>query len=246
LTSSGIKSEIPAQDITIGALGDTGYLSTARGIKFPDGTVQNSASVLTLASTGATGPIGLTGPTGLTGLIGLTGLTGSIGAQGTTGAQGQQGIQGPSGPTGLTGSTGLTGAAGATGATGATGASSPTVVLGYTVSNLSRSATQYFTIGTVATTDALASILFPAGTVSHLTVRVGSAPGGTTPAYAFTVMNAGVATTLTCSIIGAATSCTAIVTTTVFAANASFSIRSVPTGNPQAASGASWSVRITP
>lgn len=44
-TNTGIKSEISSQDITIGAIGDTGYLSTARGIKFPDDSVQDTAYV---------------------------------------------------------------------------------------------------------------------------------------------------------------------------------------------------------
>ena len=43
-TATGIASDIGSQDITVGAVGDTGYLSTARGIKFPDGTVQNTAA----------------------------------------------------------------------------------------------------------------------------------------------------------------------------------------------------------
>jgi len=44
ITPTGINSTASAQDITIGNTGDTGYLSTARGIKFPDGTVQNTAA----------------------------------------------------------------------------------------------------------------------------------------------------------------------------------------------------------
>jgi hypothetical protein len=45
-TATGIESTIASQDITIGAVGDLGYLNTARGIKFPDGTTQVSASTL--------------------------------------------------------------------------------------------------------------------------------------------------------------------------------------------------------
>jgi hypothetical protein len=43
MTTSGLLSLLPDQDITIGKAGDSGYLSTARGIKFPDGSVQNSS-----------------------------------------------------------------------------------------------------------------------------------------------------------------------------------------------------------
>jgi len=45
ITGNGIQSLQSAQDITIGNAGDTGYLATARGIKFPDGTIQTSAVV---------------------------------------------------------------------------------------------------------------------------------------------------------------------------------------------------------
>lgn len=42
-TNTGIESAITSQDITIGNAGDTGYLSTARGVKFPDNSVQTTA-----------------------------------------------------------------------------------------------------------------------------------------------------------------------------------------------------------
>lgn len=131
LTASGIKSTRTSQDITIGAVGDTGLLSTARGIKFPDGTIQYSASVLTVASIGATGPIGLTGlagligATGLQGAPGISGLNGAAGPQGTTGPQGASGETGLSGAQGIQGEQGITGSTGARGLTGAQGVQGP-------------------------------------------------------------------------------------------------------------------------
>ena len=64
LTSTGIESLNSHADITIGNSGDSGYLSTARGIKFPDGSVQNSAIAI-----GNTGPAGPTGPAGADGTL---------------------------------------------------------------------------------------------------------------------------------------------------------------------------------
>lgn len=106
-TATGIESAISAQDITIGNLGDTGYLSTARGIKFPDATVQTTAAVAQVNSDwdaatglaeilnkpellqGPEGPIGLTGATGPQGDPGVgIGLeTSFVVVGGTTGTQ---------------------------------------------------------------------------------------------------------------------------------------------------------------
>ena len=68
LTANGLESTLPSQDIEIGSPGDTGYLKTARGIKFPDGTTQNTATLI-----GETGPRGATGATGATGPAGPAG-----------------------------------------------------------------------------------------------------------------------------------------------------------------------------
>jgi hypothetical protein len=59
LTATGIESILADQDITIGNLGDTGYVVLARGLKFPDGTIQSTA-----AGGGSTGPEGPAGPPG--------------------------------------------------------------------------------------------------------------------------------------------------------------------------------------
>jgi hypothetical protein len=59
LTPKGIESIASDQDIEIGNLGDTGYVLMARGLKFPDGTIQTTATLR-----GPTGPQGPEGPPG--------------------------------------------------------------------------------------------------------------------------------------------------------------------------------------
>jgi hypothetical protein len=54
LTPKGIESIASDEDIEIGNLGDTGYVLMARGLKFPDGSIQTTATV--------TGPEGPQGP----------------------------------------------------------------------------------------------------------------------------------------------------------------------------------------
>lgn len=148
LTAAGLKSLLREQDILIGEPGDTGFLVTARGIKFPDGSIQLSAASASVGepSKGATGPAGPAGPAGPRGLQGEqgiqgpqgiqglqgeqgipgpAGLNGRDGASGSSGGQGPQGPVGPTGPIGLTGLTGPAGPAGANGAQGATGAQGP-------------------------------------------------------------------------------------------------------------------------
>ena len=68
LTSTGLESMISGQDISIGNRGDLGFLVPSRGIKFPDGTMQTTATLQ-----GPTGPTGPAGPTGLTGAVGPQG-----------------------------------------------------------------------------------------------------------------------------------------------------------------------------
>lgn len=68
LTSSGLESMLSSQDITIGNLGDTGYVVLARGLKFPDGTIQSTAS--SRGSVGPEGPAGPPGPQGEPGDLG--------------------------------------------------------------------------------------------------------------------------------------------------------------------------------
>jgi hypothetical protein len=74
LTETGISSEISSQDITIGNPGDTGYLALANGIKFPDGTTQQTATLIgPRGATGAVGPQGIPGPQGAAGGFGYYG-----------------------------------------------------------------------------------------------------------------------------------------------------------------------------
>lgn len=386
ITATGIESTLSDQDITIGATGDRGLLATARGIRFPDGSIQSSASVVTAASTGSTtaldlnsligptGPIGLQGPQGLpgstgssgppgangatgatgstgaagtagatgaagaagatgaalnilgsyatlslfnaanlignpgeswiisatgdlliwnattrgwqsagqllgpqgeTGATGLTGLTGpagvngsngtngangadgAVGAQGATGLQGPAGLQGATGETGLTGLTGAAGAdgaagvdgaagaagaQGATGATGAAGATTPTVMMSY-ASALANNATHYFTSGPAVATEANIHALFPAGTVARLSLHLYTAPGAGN-SYTFTVMNNGVATSISCIVADTATTCSDLIHSSIFTENSNFTIRSVPFSNP-VATGVSWSIKFT-
>jgi len=75
LTEAGLESVLGSQDITIGNVGDTGYLAPARGVKFPDGTTQETAIV--------------------------QGPPGEQGEQGLQREQGEQGETGPQGPAGI-------------------------------------------------------------------------------------------------------------------------------------------------
>lgn len=68
LTAGGIESILSDQDITIGNIGDTGYVVLARGLKFPDGTLQTTAGGG--GAVGPEGPAGPQGPKGDTGSIG--------------------------------------------------------------------------------------------------------------------------------------------------------------------------------
>jgi hypothetical protein len=73
-TQEGLESILSGQDIRIGNLGDTGFLAPARGIKFPDGTVQETAT-----SVGPQGEPGVPGPQGVQGEQGETGERGPAG-----------------------------------------------------------------------------------------------------------------------------------------------------------------------
>ena len=117
LTETGLRSLLRSQDITIGEVGDTGFLAVSTGIRFPDGTTLTSASDL-----GLIGPRGLPGAAGATGATGPRGLTGATGA---AGEPGEPGVAGPQGPNGLTGATGATGATGPQGPAGSQGPVGP-------------------------------------------------------------------------------------------------------------------------
>ena len=87
-TATGIASDDPALDITIGDGLDTGFLKVPTGIKFQDNTVLTTAPVPIPGPSGPPGPTGLKGDTGLTGPKGDTGATGATGATGPPGTGG--------------------------------------------------------------------------------------------------------------------------------------------------------------
>lgn len=100
-TTTGIKALDPTADITIGNTGDRGYLATARGIKFPDGSLQVTATSQIAGPRGLTGPQGPKGDTGMSG--GPQGFPGIQGEKGEKGDKGDAGPQGPAGPSGTSG-----------------------------------------------------------------------------------------------------------------------------------------------
>jgi hypothetical protein len=65
LTPTGLESIASDEDIAIGNVGDTGYVLMARGLKFPDGTIQTTAALR-----GPAGPQGPQGPEGPPGSFG--------------------------------------------------------------------------------------------------------------------------------------------------------------------------------
>jgi hypothetical protein len=65
LTPTGLESIASDEDIAIGNVGDTGYVLMARGLKFPDGTIQTTATLR-----GPAGPQGPQGPEGPPGSFG--------------------------------------------------------------------------------------------------------------------------------------------------------------------------------
>jgi hypothetical protein len=71
LTEIGLESVLSSQDIKIGNEGDTGFLAPSRGVKFPDGTTQETATVQ-----GPQGEQGEPGPQGEQGEPGPQGLAG--------------------------------------------------------------------------------------------------------------------------------------------------------------------------
>lgn len=93
-TATGIASDDPALDITIGDGLDTGFLKVPTGIKFADNTTMTTKPLPIPGPSGPPGPIGPTGLKGDKGDIGLTGPKGDTGAAGATGATGPAGTGG--------------------------------------------------------------------------------------------------------------------------------------------------------
>lgn len=172
--------------------------------------------------TGATG-VGATGATGATGSAGSAGDTGPTGATGSTGGTGSTGatVTGPTGATGATGGTGATGsngAAGGTGATGATGSGGATGATGAGAAPIAGDSGTTIAVGSTVYahpnghsttgTDSTGATRFKvprAGTVQTLYVEASSGHGSGDNVY--TLRKNGSDQAVTCTITGAATTC---------------------------------------
>lgn len=180
-------------------LGPTG--ATGVGATGATGATGSAGSAGDTGPTGATGSTGGTGATGAT-VTGPTGATGSTGGTGSTGAT----VTGPTGATGATGGTGATGSGGATGATGAgaapiAGDSGTTIAVGSTVYAHPNG---HSTTGTDST-GATRFKVPRAGTVQTLYVEASSGHGSGDNVY--TLRKNGSDQAVTCTITGAATTC---------------------------------------
>jgi hypothetical protein len=179
-----------------GATGATG----ATGSSGPSGATGATGAGAT-GATGATGPSGPQGPVGATGAAGPSGPSGS---QGPAGATGATGVSGPSGPQGPVGAAGATGPTGPTGAAGAQSVSGDVVFVdaldttGY--AGTAGSQNVYVSAGEAASPVPIA------GTLRNFSAHAGSsvASAGVT----LTVMKNGSATSVTCTIPNAGSSCT--------------------------------------
>jgi len=131
ITSTGLTTAAPNQNITIGSPGDTGYLQVNRGIQYLNGQIQTVAwnSTATVQWAQITGAPNVTG---YTGSQGVAGYTGSIGYTGSTGTQGVIGYVGSIGYTGSTGTQGVIGYVGSIGYTGSQGSIGYVGSIGYT------------------------------------------------------------------------------------------------------------------
>jgi hypothetical protein len=125
--------------------------------------------------------------------------------------KGDQGLPGPPGPTGAPGPTGPTGATGPPGADGVSGS-----VIGGNFPNVGTN--RYLRPWASAASTGLddAEIPVPSGTAARLFVSLASAPGagGT---VTMTVLKNGIATNLGCTVSGAATTCSNLTETVLFA-----------------------------
>ena len=191
---------------------------------------------------GAAGQDGDDGSDGANGSDGAQGLQGPAGPQGPAGAKGDTGAVGPAGPTGPTGAAGPTGPAGPTGAAGPN-----TSLLGGSVSNATANQTTYSApfMGFTSSTQSSVEQRMPVGgTVDQFAVRLSNDPGSSPNSWAFTVMNATTASTVTCSISGTSVSCNDLTHSVSFAAGDLLSIRLVPNSDPDNTS-VRWTARFT-
>ena len=211
------------------------------------------------------GAQGTAGTNGTNGVDGKTVLNGTVAPTAGVGQNGdfyinttESKIYGPKAsgawPAGvsLKGAQGSAGADGAAGATGATGASRM-LIAGLT--NSSGSSTSNRWLGAFLTSAASSNesevqqVVPVAGTVSNLSIRLGTAPdnGSGTQKYTFTVRKNG-ADAFGCEVVEAATTCSSAGTAT-FAAGDQISLQSDPSGtagnDPKGWSSLRWAVTLT-
>ncbi len=176
---------------------------------------------------------------------------GVLGAEESTGPPGPQGPVGPAGPRGPAGPKGATGDQGPPGETGA----SNMLLAGVTSTDAGSTVDPTF-LGPFQTTAASPStegdvqLVMPVGgTISHLAVDLGNAPGGSS-GWAFTIDravsgSASASTAVTCTVSNAGSSCADSSHTVTFAAGELLSLKVAPNGNPTNWGSARWSVSLT-
>ena len=258
--ATGPQGPAGAQGIPgpVGPVGPTGAIGAqgpvgAQGVPGPAGAVgpQGATGPQGPQGTpGATGDTGPQGPPGTTGAQGPGGSQGSQGPQGIAGATGAQGSQGPAGPQGAGGPTGPQGPEGPIGPQGPRGPSATIIGGGTGSANLSASANRFvpaFYSNVSANETAVNQIMVIPGELSYLYVRLDNSPGGTT-SYTFTVRKNGVDSTLSCTIIGSATSCMDIDPShsLIFDAGDLISIKAVPSSPNPAARAMRWTAKFAP
>jgi hypothetical protein len=194
---------------------------------------------------GDAGAIGADGDDGAEGAQGPAGPQGPAGAKGDTGAAGATGSQGPAGEVGPAGAAGPAGPAGPTGAAGPAGPN--TSLLGGSVSSATANQTTYsapFMGFTSSTQSSIEQRMPVGGTLDQFAIRLSNDPGSSPNSWAFTVMNATTASTVTCSISGTGVSCNDLTHSVSFAAGDLLSIRLVPNSDPDNTS-VRWTARFT-
>jgi hypothetical protein len=171
-----------------------------------------NADWLLIAAKGADGAQGAKGDTGATGPQGEKGDTGAAGAQGPIGLTGPEGPMGPQGPQGGTGAQGAQGLQGVAGANGTNGYQ--ILAGGSGVSGIrATSSGRYAPWGYGMTSSDIDDVAVPvplAGTLSLLNMRLNGRPSSssTERTYWFTVFKNGVATSLTCAVVGTSSTIT--------------------------------------
>ena len=198
---------------------------------------------------GAEGPEGKQGPEGPEGKPGKDGAEGPEGKIGPEGPEGKMGLTGPEGKVGLTGPEGKIGPEGKEGPKGAAG-SSVMMLGGLTNENGSSTSTRYLGLFQTSptTTESNVEMVVPAaGTVSNLSVRLGSTPnsGGGTQKYTFSVRkNGSPSGAISCEISENESTCSST-STLSFAAGDLISLQATPSGNPSGWSTLRWAVTLT-